>query len=449
MKLLSRVASPALVEQRHTLADYLSWLHEAQFTFNGLVYQPSSTYGGQSKDSYPASNFPGYVTGAFQNNGPVYACIQTRMLVFAEGRFQWRRLENGRPGDLFGTQELEVLERPWPGGTTGDLLARMEADVSLAGNCFLHREVAALRNEDKITRLRPDWVTIALRGDGADERTAEFIGVIYDPGGPGSAEDPVMIPRNEIAHYAPIPDPLTRFKGMSWITPILREISSDSSATSYKDQFFNHAATPNMVVKFDASVQEEKARAFAEMFRQNHEGFDNAYKTLFLGAGADLTVVGNSFEEIRFAETQGKGETRIAAAAGVPPVLVGLSEGLQSATYSNYGQARRRFADGTLRPLWRNAAGSLEHILDVPPGAQLWYDARDVAFLREDETDIAEIQVKQSTAMKQLVDAGYDADSVVEAVLADDLRKLKHSGLFSVQLQPPGTTTNQSVTTTN
>jgi phage portal protein BeeE len=58
--------------------------------------------------------------------------------------------------------------------------------------------------------------------------------------------------------------------------------------------------------------------------------------------------------------TQGAGETRIAAAAGVPPVIVGLSEGLQAATYSNYSQARRRFADGTMRPLWRNAAVARE-----------------------------------------------------------------------------------------
>jgi hypothetical protein len=42
--------------------------------------------------------------------------------------------------------------------------------------------------------------------------------------------------------------------------------------------------------------------------------------------------------------------------------------------------------------------------------------------------------------MKTLVDAGYDPDSVRDAVDADDLTTLTHTGLVSVQLQEPGTT---------
>jgi hypothetical protein len=38
------------------------------------------------------------------------------------------------------------------------------------------------------------------------------------------------------------------------------------------------------------------------------------------------------------------------------------------------------------------------------------------------------------------VDAGFEADSVVQAVTAGDLTRLVHSGLFSVQLQPAGST---------
>jgi hypothetical protein len=137
----------------------------------------------------------------------------------------------------------------------------------------------------------------------------------------------------------------------------------------------------------------------------------------------------------------------------VPPVIVGLSEGLQAATYSNYGQARRRFADGTMHPLWQNAAGSLVPIVPAPPSdgrsaARLWYDARDVAFLREDRMDAANIQGRQATTIRTLVDAGYEPDAVVAAVQAEDYTLLKgrHTGLFSVQLQPPGTTGNDANT---
>jgi hypothetical protein len=140
---------------------------------------------------------------------------------------------------------------------------------------------------------------------------------------------------------------------------------------------------------------------------------------------------------------QGAGETRIAAAAGVPPVIVGLSEGLQAATYSNYGQARRRFADNTMRPLWRNMAGSLETIVPPPTGARLWYDDRDIQALAEDKKDLAEVRALDAQQIRTLSDAGAEWDAVIDAVTTGDYTRLKgsHTGLYSVQLQPAGTVT--------
>jgi hypothetical protein len=189
---------------------------------------------------------------------------------------------------------------------------------------------------------------------------------------------------------------------MSWLTPVIREVMADKAATDHKLQFFENGATPNLIVKFDLDSV-EKMRPFIELFKEGHEGSANAYKTLFLGAGTDATPVGSDFRQMDFKVTQGAGETRIAAAAGVPPVIVGLSEGLQAATYSNYSQARRRFADGTMRPLWRNLCGSLERVLNVPGGAHLWYDDRDIPALKEDIQDKAKEMQENATAANQLV----------------------------------------------
>ena len=171
---------------------------------------------------------------------------------------------------------------------------------------------------------------------------------------------------------------------------------------------------------------------------------DNAYKTLNLYPGADIVSVGSDFRQADFKQVQGAGETRIAAAAGVPPVIVGLSEGLQAATYSNYSQARRRFADGTIHPLWQNAAGSLEVIAPRAglrgggTNVRLWYDVWGVPFLREDATDQAAIAQQQATTIKTYIDSGFTPESAVAAVEAGDSGLLEHSGLVSVQLQPPG-----------
>lgn len=383
-------------------------------------------------------DFEGYVRGVYKRNGPVFALMLVRMAIFSEARFQFRQLRNGRPGELFGSKALAPLEQPWPGGTMGDLLARMIQDVDLAGNSF----VAMLNG--RLRRLRPDWVTIVsasrnepdLYGAALD---AEVIGYFYCP--PGSAKETLLLP-NQVAHFAPIPDPEAHWRGMSWLTPVLREVSSDLAATRHKSKFFENGATPQVIVTFDKTVKPETIQKLVATMEYNHEGVDNAYRTLYLGGGADVTIAGKDLGQIDFKATQGAGETRLATAAGVPAAIVGFTEGLggSSLNAGNYGQARRRFADGTLRPLWRNAAGSLASIIDVPQGAELWYDDRDIAFLREDRKDAAEIQRIKTASIASLISAGYTAGSIIDAIEAEDFTLLEHSGLYSVQLQPPGAT---------
>lgn len=409
------------------------------FKYGANTYGPvvgQGTLVGEREE--PPNNFVGYVRAGYKSNGVVFACMLARLLLFSEARFQFRQVRSGRPGDYFGTTELGVLEAPWPNAATGDLLTRAIQDVDIAGNFY------AVRRGDRIYRRRPDWMTIILGSTTGteDPDEAELVSYMYQPGGLQSGEDPVFYEPWEVAHFAPIPDPEARYRGMSWLTPVLREIMADGASTSFKQRFFEQGATPNMVVSLDREVSRENFKKWVEMFRAGTEGAENAYKTMFLGGGAQAQVVGRDFQQIDFKNTQGAGETRIAAAAGVPPVIVGLSEGLEAATYSNYSQARRRFADGTMRPLWRNIAGSLSTLIAVPNGAELWYDDRDIPFLAEDVKDAAEVLQMQATTMKTLVDAGYTPDSVRDSVVSGDMSRLDHSGLTSVQLLPPGSPRN-------
>jgi phage portal protein BeeE len=195
-----------------------------------------------------------------------------------------------------------------------------------------------------------------------------------------------------------------------------------------------------MAVSLDAAVKPENFERFVDSMESKHSGVTNAYRTMYLAGGADVTPLTANLKDLDYTSVQGHGETRLAAAAGVPAVIVGFSEGLAGSALNagNYSSSRRRFADGTLRPLWRNAAGSLANLLNVPAGAELWYDDRDISFLREDRDAVAKIQSEQAMTIRQLVDAGYDPVSVIAAVNAEDWSLLKHTGLYSVQLQKPG-----------
>lgn len=459
MNLLGRMLSRG---QRsiETIDDYISLVNS--FSFNGIGYGfaggslgVTETLGGQVTEMAP-NHFVGLASHAYQANGVVFACMLVRQLVFSSIRFQWQQMSKGKPSGMFGDASLAVLESPWTGGTTQDLLIRTIVDADLAGNAYWYRNTSLARlgtNEpdSELVRMRPDWLDIVveprmIRGGpgqvGGGQLGWRKLGYVYtERSGMGSECDPVAFLADEVAHFHPIIDPLANFRGMSWLTPILREIQADQAMTRHQRKFFDNGATVNMVIKHAQGADEAKVRKWIAEFRSEHAGLENAYKSLNLYPGADATPVGSNMEEIDFKKVRGGGETRVAAAAGVPPIIVGLSEGLESATYSNYGQARRRFADGTAHPLWQNMAGSMQQIIKpLQPGRgglRLWYDTHDVPFLREDEKDAAAIAAIRASTINSYITAGYKPDSVIAAVDANDLTLLVHSGLYSVQLQLP------------
>jgi hypothetical protein len=222
------------------------------------------------------NNFEGYVQGAYKNNGVVFSCIDRRQQVFSQARFQWRQFRNGRPSDLFGSPELSLLENPWPNGTTGELLSHMESDASLAGQfyCTTVDEAGRIGRTAtgagrRIARMRPDWTSLIIDAPSGNpfNLDARVVAYLYEPkaGLPtGGRSDSVTLLPDEVCHYSPKPDPMARFRGMSWLTPILQEILADRAATRHKFKFFDNGAVPNMAIKFDKDTKPETFEQFVQ-----------------------------------------------------------------------------------------------------------------------------------------------------------------------------------------
>lgn len=156
MTLLDRLTGrkPPLRTTAFSLDEYAQMLNQFQlggYGYTGIGLQ--QTIAGTSTER-PADTFAGIASQAYAANGVVFACMLVRQLVFSSVRFQWQRLLNGSPSDTFGDQTLALVERPWPGGTTQDLLSRMIQDADLAGNSYW------VRQGDELVRLRPDWVQV-------------------------------------------------------------------------------------------------------------------------------------------------------------------------------------------------------------------------------------------------------------------------------------------------
>lgn len=400
------------------------------------------------------NDFRGYIAGAFKGDGIVFSAVHRRQQVFSQARFLWQRFRLGRPADMFATADLALLERPWPGGTTGELLAHMEQDASLAGNFFATRAddmgrvgAAASGPGLRVVRLRPDWVTIVVSSRSGSVLAADAKVVAFEYAPPASAgepaPDPLLLLPDEVCHYSPIPDPDMRFRGMSWITPVVREIQADKAATDHKLKFFENGAVHSMALKYPEGTSPDRLRAYKAIYDAEYRGTDNAYKTFHL-AGADPIPLSANFQQLDFKVTQGAGETRISAASGVPAVILGISEGLQGSSLNagNFGAARRLFVDTTVRDLWSKAAPSLATLVPAPgTDVRLWVDDRDVPFLREDAKDVADVRTTDAATITSLIREGFEPDAAIEFVRSGDLSSLvgRHTGLVSVQLQEPGT----------
>ena len=418
----------------------LSWdAYQNLFKFgsNWYPYGLQTTYP-DARQEPPDPSFTSYAHTLYKLNPVLFACAMVRLSLFCEARFQFRRLRSGRPGELFGSEALSLLEQPWPNATTGDLLARAIQDSDVAGNAYFTRRGRYLR------RMRPDWVAIVLGSTSPepyDDLDLEVAGYLYYPGG-YSERDPIALLPEQVCHFAPIPDPVSRFRGMSWMESIVRELMADNAMTEHKLKFFEQGATVNLHVNFDSPLikTQEQFDAHVASFRRGHEGSSNAFKSIFTAHGTTLNPIGANLEQADFKQIQGASETRIAAAARTPAVLVGISEGLQGSSLNtgNYNEARRQFADFVMRPLWRNFAGSMQQLVATPRDAELWYDDRDIPALQADVKDAAEIQGIQAQTIRTLVDGGFDTNSVIDAVTSGDLARLKHTGALSVQLQEPG-----------
>ena len=420
-----------------------SWGGLDSMIFNGLQYPLfglNQTLTGKIEDI--DVGYTSLVYRAYASNAIVFACMRARLMLFTEARFGFQNMRGGRGADFFGDRDrpnsqLAVLDQPWPGATTGDLLKYLITDADLAGNAFVARQGNTLK------RLRPDWTRIVHGSPNPDgsmwDPDAVLIGYAYQPGGPSLGRPWISFDATQVAHFAPIPDPLQPVRGMSWLSPIVREVMGDQAATEHKLKYFEHGGTPNLVIKTEYTDL-AKLNEFMQFVRQNHEGMSNAYKMMGFTQGVDAKTVGSDLQQIDFKVVQGAGETRIAAAAGVPPAVAGLSEGLQGSSLNagNFQAAMRMFADLTMRPLWRNVAGSLERIIPPPTGTRLWYDDRDVPALKDDIKSAAEVQGLQATAINTLFTAGAEWDAVIDAVTSGDLSRLKgkHTGLSSVQLKP-------------
>ena len=365
----------------------------------------------------------GWAQNTNASSAVVFAAILVRMSLLSQATLQLQAKDDKH---LWGRNTiLAKLEEPWPNGTTGDLLSRMEQDVSLTGNAYIWDA----SDENRLVRLRPDWVTIVseivhVPGGGQYRRKT---GYYWEP--PKSLMDESkgeFYNVDEVVHWAPVPDPQADFRGMSWLTPVARDIAGDDGLVQHKIRYLEHSASPNLLLKYAQKLAPGTVDRIRERVTARYGGVNNAYKTLILDQGADATVIGNSLSQMDFSGVSAVGVERVLAAANVPGVLVGL-EPLRGAG-RGYQESMQKLANLYGHPQWQSVCGALSQIVAVPPGNRLWYDPSDIPALQDGILERGQASLVNAQALLALVQAGYTHESAIAAVESADLSQLRAGG---------------------
>jgi hypothetical protein len=422
--------NPPTVEQRFGMDEYVQML----FDGNRYIVGPSG-----SRADEVSADLTGRVSRIHERHGVVAAAVAARALLLSQVRFRWRRVD----GSLYGDRSLLPLERPGS-MTRPEMLTRAEIDVSYGGTSFI-----VLRGGE-LFRLNPDKTQFVLASDSdptwsGDTLIAPFdtrvVGLLFNAVKNGTSGPTEAFGPGEFAVWAPEPDPIYPWRGTSWVSSVMREILIDGQVTEHEGKFFEKATTPGLVFMMDPSRTPDEIKAYSDIVNSKFAGVANSYKNMFLGGATDVKVVGSKLVDLGLSELQGTFENRVAVRSRIPAVVLGTKESLSGSSLNagNYSAARRMLADGWFSPTVDNLCAALESIVPPPgDGTELGHDPSRVLFMQEDQKDAADITQTNSVAMRQLVEAGFDPITVVEAVTTGDMTKLKHTGNVSVQLQPPG-----------
>jgi hypothetical protein len=366
---------------------------------------------------------------ALTSNGTVYGIVRSRVDLFSQARFVWKRYGAGpKPmaSDVFTDATLAPLDNP------ARILEWCELDVATAGNSYWVLDAGRLR------RLHPEWVTIVLGSqrdpdDPGAAWDAEPVGLVYQPRHLNRDAAEVFM-WSEVAHYAPERDPDARFRGMSYLRPAMEDVESDNGARRYLTKFWQNNATAPLFITYPPEVLIETVKVAKELWDEAHKGVERSWKTAFLGAGGDPKVVGSTLKDLDTEAVRKQVHLDITLSAGVPPIAAGIFEG----TYANAKESNRALADKKLRYLWLRAVEAFRPMFPGPTNAELWYDVSGVSALQSDALDDSAVMAQQANTMRTLVDGGFEPSSVTAAVTSGDMTKLVHSGNLSVQLLPAG-----------
>jgi HK97 family phage portal protein len=267
----------------------------------------------QGQANWTRRGFASLAAEGFMRNPVVYRCV--RMIAEAANDVPLVVEENGQR--LNGHPLLELLARPNPRQSGGELLEAVFAYLQTAGNAYLEAVVVDGQVRG-LYALRPDRMRVVTGKDGWPS------GYAYTAGGRTVtlSQEPAPIPK--VLHLA-LFHPLDDHYGLAPLEAAQTSLDLHNAAASWNKALLDNAARPSGALVYSAAsgnLTEEQFSRLKSELEANFQGSGNAGRPMVLEGGLDWKTIALTPHDMDFIEAKNAAAREIALAFGVPPMLL-------------------------------------------------------------------------------------------------------------------------------
>ena len=334
------------------------------------------------------SNFRSIVVEGYRKNEIVYSAIRRKAQSLAEAPARVRHPDGTAWPDH---PVAALLKRPHPKMSGDRLLELTVHHLDLAGEAYWAKIRSAVGKVVGFWPLRPDRVEVV-------PDPVEYIrGYLYTIEG---RQVPILA--EDVVRFI-YPDPLDDYRGLSPLAAAARRIDIDNEGADFLKITLQRQGVPGYAIKGKSAPPERADRTRLAQIWHERFGGGNKGDPIFLGNTEDIVKLSMNLDELAFSEITSLSETRICAAIGVPPALLGLKTGIESSNLSgdSLPAARQSFYQDTISPLQNFLDDVITHslALDFGDDFEVYFDTSNVSALWE-------VRSKESAAAREGWTAG-------------------------------------------
>ncbi len=339
------------------------------------AYQFTNTWD-KGQPAYPTASFESNVKSGYRRNELIYSCIAFKA---DSASLPVLRAYSKRGGnELPDHPARAVIARPNPYMTEFDLWSITLIVLDLAGRCYWEKQRSRAGKVVGLWPLRPDWVLPVKSGAGLPS------GYEYHAGG-----EVIPLEAADVLEFK-LWDPLDLYGGLAPVSVAARVGDVDNASTDFLKKFLEQGGIPPGILSSKLKLTDQAVGDIRRRWKERYGGHRNWTEPAVLDSDASYQQTGLSFKDMGFEVLDARSEARICMILRVPPILVGAKLGLDRATFSNYGEARRAFWQDALMPQYRRLGDQANSDLASEFGDDvvLRWDTSAVPALQEDQATL-------------------------------------------------------------